>query len=85
MLDDILKISQIVAAGAAVFMIFQKEMPKPLCDSCKHLLRKSRDCYFKYTCGFQGRKVMLHSSPEICAYFEESETENEEKDYHRSL
>lgn len=82
MLDVILKISQIAAAGAAIFMLYQSVKPKPLCDRCKHLICKRTDDYFKYVCGAGFLKELYHKAPEICAHFEEMETENEEKDYH---
>ena len=82
MLDVILKISQIAAASAAIFMLYQSVKPKPLCDRFKHLICKRTDDYFKYVCGAGFSREFYHKAPEICAYFEEMETENEEKDYH---
>ena len=71
MLDVILKISQIAAAGAAIFMLYQSVKPRTLCDRCKHLICKRTDDYFKYVCGADFMREFYHKAPEICNCFEE--------------
>lgn len=71
MLDIVLKISQIAAAGAAIFMLYQSVKPRPLCDRCKHLICKRTDDYFKYVCGAGFLRELYHKAPEICNCFEE--------------
>lgn len=71
MLDVILKISQIAAAGAAIVMIYQSMKPKPLCDRCKHLICRHQDEYFRYECGNRYMRRFLHKAPKICNCFEE--------------
>lgn len=71
MLDIILKISQIAAAGAAIFMIYQNMKPKALCDKCKYMICKHKSDYFMYECGNRYMSRYLHNAPERCNCFEE--------------
>lgn len=83
MLDIIVKIAQIVAAGVAVmYLYFKKKSQRTLCSKCKNLFEENSkmDIMFgtaawRYNCIRRGK---FDYTPKYCALFEEREKKDEE-------